>query len=482
MNRYLIFHIVSFCVAFLGGLNSAFPFSSKEDPALFNILADMNLPLVVINTVDNEEPTCDAVDAPDGAWGYGIANATKVPASMQIILRKDTVYDSGDYIKKESGLTVKIRGNSSGRNPKKSFKLKLQKKADLLLRDDKKYKDKDWVLLRSGGSLVTPIGLWTSELIGQEWTPAHDIVNVWMNGSYRGLYILCEQVTVNTDCRIVVDESDGYVVESDPYWWNEEIYFPSTLTVPQLKFTYKYPDPEDITDEWNVAISNDVIDHEARIKDGTFDEVFDCESFAKWLVGWELLGNADSAGGNMYVVKKDSSSKICMGPMWDFDNALIILDDWIGLHYRWFYFHHLLQSPNDSFRKSFYQVWKEKGSGIVDNLIDRINTFADSPAGEDYQVSIGFQMKLEIPADYSMPYIGNLEFMRSYAVDFLTKRAEWIDSHIDNETSVAWNCTQSLGNDAKYIYDILGRFVKPEAHGFYIVRMSDGTTKKVMKR
>ena len=482
MNKNLLYFIVSFIFVFIGGLNYAFPFSSKEDPALFEVLADMKLPLVVINTVDNEEPTCDAVDAPEGAWGHGITNATKVPASMQIILCKDTIYNSGDYIKKESGLTVKIRGNSSGRNPKKSFKLKLQKKADLLLRDGKKYKDKDWVLLRTGGSLVTPIGFWTSELIGQEWTPAHEIVNVWMNGSYRGLYILCEQVTVNTDCRIAVDEKEGYVVEADPYWWNEDICFPSTLTAPQLKFTYKYPDPEDITDEWHDAISADVLAHEAKIVDGTFDEVYDCESFAKWLVGWELLGNADSAGGNMYIVKKDSSSKICMGPMWDFDNALIIQDDWIGVHYHWFYFHHLLQSSNDSFRNSFYRLWKENGNKLVENLIDRINAFADSPAGEDYGKSIGFQMNLGIPADYSQPYIGNLEFMRSYAVDFLNRRAGWIDAHIDEENGVEWKECQHCEYDINNAYDILGRSVKPEHHGINIVRMSDGTTKKIIKK
>lgn len=467
MSKYLRFFLSLMCLIFAGGFVKVSAQTSVSDPLLYQQLAKMNLPLVVVNTVDGEEPTCEAAEPPEGAWGHSITNATKVPASMQIILHGDTLYDSGSYVKKESGLTIKIRGNNSGRNSKKSFKLKLQKKEDLLNRGEKKYKDKDWVLLRNAASLVTPIGFWTSELIGQDWTPSHKIVNVWMNGTYRGLYILCEQVTVNQDCRINVDASEGYVVEADPYWWTEDIYFPSSITVPQFKFTYKYPDPEDITEEWHEAIYSDVLAHEEKIADSTFDECYDCESFAKWLVGWELLGNNDSAGGNIYLVKKDASSKISMGPLWDFDSALVINDDWIGLHYRWFYFHYFLQSPNDSFREVFKNVWKEKGYFVVDGIINRINAFADSKEGEDYQKSIGYQKRFDIPADYNMPYIGDLDFMRKYAIDYLSKRADWIDSKIDEENSVEIIDDMSNQQSVK-AYDVFGRQVSPDTPGIQI--------------
>lgn len=446
--------------------STAFPYTSKGDPLLKEDLMDMNLPLVVINTVDGEEPSCDIAEPPEGAWGHSITNATKVPASMQIILRRDTLYDSGEYKKKESGLTVKIRGNNSGRNPKKPYKLKLQKKADLLCRGDERYKDKDWVLLRNG-SLVSPIGFWTSELICQEWTPAHEIVNVWMNGTYRGIYILCEQVSVNPDCRISIDETEGYVVESDPYWWNEDICFPSTLIVPQMKFTYKYPDPEDLTDERHNEIVADVYAIEEKISDGTFDEVFDCESFAKWLVGWDLLGNYDTAGGNMYMVRKDVASKICMGPLWDFDQALEIKYDWIGLHYYdLFYYHEMLISSNDSFRKAYRQVWNERGRIVADSLVKRINDFAVSPEGEDYQRSRELQDIFNIPEDSSKPYVGDLEHMRSFAVAFISNRADWIDSHIDEVSEVAGICGESP--ETSVAFDILGRQISPDTPGLQI--------------
>lgn len=441
--------------------------SSRNGDELLSKLKNMSIPFVEIMTVDGEEPTCDIVYPPEGAWGKGIANATKVPASMKIIKNGEVIYDSGEYVKKESGLTIKIRGNTSGEKKNKPFKLKLQKKADLLCRDDKKYKDKDWVLLRTGSTIVTSIGFWTSELIGQDWTPAHEFVNLYMNGTYRGLYVLAEQVSVNHDCRIDVDEQEGYVVECDAYWWTEDLYFPSTLTHPAFKFTYKYPDPEEITEERHAAISNDVLEHEEKIANGSYDEAFDCESFAKWLVAWELLGCGDAGGSNMYVVKKDAQSKLCMGPIWDFDGTFKKSENWINVHSNFFYFHHMLKSANNSFAKAFKEVWNSRGKEVADELIKRINDFAQSPEGEDYQRSLDFHIENGLPIDFWQPYIGNLEFMRSFTTDFIANRADWIDKKIKEESSVIGiKESSSISHDV--IFDVVGRRLSKNATGLLI--------------
>ena len=90
------------------------------------------LPVLYIQTVDSEEPTCDYVSAPAGCMGKTIANATKVPGRMIIYQWLDemdsVLYDSGDYEKDVSGMTIKIRGNTSAYYEKKPYKIKLQKK------------------------------------------------------------------------------------------------------------------------------------------------------------------------------------------------------------------------------------------------------------------------------------------------------------------------------------------------------------------
>ena len=437
---------------------------------LFEKLKSLELPVVNITTVDGEEPTCEIAETPEGCWGQGIKNANKVPSQMQIIVNGETIYDSGEYVKKESGLTVKVRGNTSAYRQKKAYKLKLQKKADLLNRDDKKYKDKDWVLLRTGSCLNTPVGFWMSEIVGQEWTPAHQYVNLCMNGEYRGIYILCEAVSVNSECRIDVDETDGYVIEADPYWWNEDISFPSTILYQAMQFTYKYPDSDDITEEWNEKIRENVHFNESSILNATFDEYYDCESFAKWLLAWDILGNSDFAGGNMYLVKKDDSAKTAMGPIWDFDHAFKTENDWAEIHKNYFYFHRMLKSDNPAFREAYFNLWQDRGEDFIDEIISRIDKFANSKLGSDYDESLILEQKYATTKEERHDAnFGNLEYMAGYITDWFQRRKEWLIPTMQNEIEASGiSGIEAPFPDADVSYDILGRLIDPETKGLQI--------------
>lgn len=81
------------------------------------------LPTLYIETVDHETPTCEYVYAPPGCMGASIRNETKVPGRIVIYKRinwmDSVLYDSGDYEKDVSGMTIKLRGNTSAFEPKK---------------------------------------------------------------------------------------------------------------------------------------------------------------------------------------------------------------------------------------------------------------------------------------------------------------------------------------------------------------------------
>ena len=83
--------------------------------------------ILLVNTIDGEEPTCEYVEAPPEGVSHSIRNATKVPGSVKVIKDDATLFDSGDYNKDVSGMTIKLRGNSSPYFDKKPFKIKLQK-------------------------------------------------------------------------------------------------------------------------------------------------------------------------------------------------------------------------------------------------------------------------------------------------------------------------------------------------------------------
>ena len=191
-----------------------FSIAAFSDNVSLQEVFDAGLPVLTIMTVNGEEPTYETVDHPNGCNGYSIKNATKVPARMTISHNGIVLYDSGEYIEDKSGLTVKVRGNTSARmSAKKPYKLKLQKKADLLCRGDDKFKDKNWALIRDE-RMLTKAGLKINELGGLQWTPAYEYVNVMFNGDYRGVYMLVETVERNNKCRLNVADS-GYVIEYD---------------------------------------------------------------------------------------------------------------------------------------------------------------------------------------------------------------------------------------------------------------------------
>ena len=287
-------------------------------------VAYTELAIIEITTVNNEEPVAEQVSPPEGCYGAGLRNATKVPARMIISKDGEVLYDSGDYEKKQSGLTIKLRGNTSAYSEKKPYKIKLQKKADLLKdllsRDDSKYKDKDWILLKDATSLNTFVGMTVADIAGTEWTPEFAFVNVIINGSYRGTYLLIEAISKNEKRVNVAD--DGYIIEWDAYWWNEDKKFITNLN---QKYTFKYPDP----DNGNIKKNDDNYNYilgfmnemETALRSSDFKDpekgyrkYLDAESFAKWYLVMEIMGNHDP---NFYYVLPRRGAKLKMYPTWD---------------------------------------------------------------------------------------------------------------------------------------------------------------------
>ena len=338
----------------------------------------LGLPVITIETVDGEEPTCERADPPEeeGAVGMGITNATKVPGRLCITLGGDTLYDSGPYVKGAAGMRVKIRGNSSAWTPKKPYKVKLERSADLLLRsDDGQYGDKDWLLLKDP-KLLQSIGFETSRLIGMKWTPGRRYVNLVMNGDYRGLYLLCEPVERNTRCRIDVGKT-GYIAESDAYFWCEDFYIPSSLN--PFGWTLKYPDADDVTEEQVSFLTRELAQLEEALSSDSFAGRIDVESFARWLLAHDILGTWDSYGSNLFFARSDTlGSKARMPVLWDFDGIMLMQDDWAKVHFERFYFSQLFASGDPAFREAYLGLWSSLRRRFFDGMLSYIDEYAAS--------------------------------------------------------------------------------------------------------
>ena len=405
-------------------------------------------PRVEITTENYIWPSCDYVGSPDGCWGAGITNAFYEQCTVTIFNENnETVYTSSlktdeneDYLDAK----IKIRGNTSARyasNGRYPYKIKLSEKADLLKQltgretDSDIYEDKNWLLLNYGNDGYRICGDAIADAVGTEWSPDYCYVCRYVNGEYRGLYVLSESVKEGSGneeekWRVNVDE-DGYVFECDAYWWNEDFSFATPLTEnTPMHFTLKYPDPDNLTDNsQEVQYLKDYITRfeEALMKDGdSYLDYIDLDSFVKWLLVSDYLSIKDGGGCNIFLYKKDATdnTKLCMGPNWDFDSYM---GDTYGLciiRLSWdtapFYYQYLIKI--DSFMERYRELFKETYSKLneyVENAFSQIDEEAHYQLLTYDNKRFGTSLK-------------TLSTRKTTFLNWLNTHVEWMKTQFDN--------------------------------------------------
>ena len=416
------------------------------------------LPVLFIETDGMALPTADPADPPEGCFGATIKNRISVSGRVYMVRAgNDTLYDSGAYLKSESGMSLRLRGNWSGRREKASYLVKLESKADVISGQER-YRDRNWVLKFDQNMYPHVIpSLKVNELLGLPWTPRYVWVHLVLNGEYRGLYQLIESVHRNPDGRMDVGRN-GYIIEYDAYWWNEDVWFetPLHVSVPYMNYTFKYPDPDDVMYHQYQYISDYMVQVEASIGDGTYKRYIDVETFARWLIGADLLGISDGAGFNIFLTKYDDSPEtpVRMSHMWDFDTMMRHEGNWSRLH-SFFYFPMLFSSPDKEFAERYVSIWEEEGGAVVDSTISYVMDYARSEEGRALAVSLALDH--ERWPIYSVRFY---EYVDS-VVNWLEERKAWMDREVGKMKAtlkVDRTHTDVSGADAVlHYYDITGR-------------------------
>jgi hypothetical protein len=439
MNLGMLFPIVNIRRVFKSiFLSLLFLFADKSFAEEFpdTLLRGLDIPLIMISTDDGVDPQGYRVEHPEGCIGIGLAGNEYKTGRMVMTLLDSTIYDSGEYMPGASGIRIKQRGNISATWNKKPYKLKLSKKYDLFKRGDKKYRSKDWILLSCPKvDINTLVGFKVSELLGMEWTPEIQYVNIVLNGDYKGLYLLCESVE-KSEGRCDVSEN-GFIIEDDAYWWNENVYFKGELLPYYMGYTFKYPDADDVTEEYLSALKDYIIEVEEKLsKYEDISEYLDLKTFAMWLMGHDILGTEDAAGSNRYIYKNDfipgnaTSSILKMGPLWDFDDIYRREGKWSQQHdgnYR-FYFKYLLNYQE--FIDEYVVLWCDIKNTLYNDLMDYLHTFE-----QDYGETLDICRELDSKRWHRSRY--NLIADDIRIVDeWMSSRLEWIDEQLMKETFV----------------------------------------------
>lgn len=360
------------------------------------------------------------------------------------------------------------RGNYSWSFSKKGFNLKFPK-----VGDDGKYdlcsmgKSRKWALVANHydrsllrNSAANFVGKHMDFL---DYTPKEVAVDLYVNGSYRGAYILIERVNIE----------GGRIDEEELKSNNDTAAFCSNLSHPDLSGTYltewdfrkggyynftanshgwlalNEPEDEDYCGNMGKWINSYVDQADTDLFDGSASDTdwtsrIDMNAAADYYIAMEFLKPVD---GNMWTsvyMYKPRGGKIRLGPLWDFDLAMGSADragnvvSPTGWYLRnplnvsakqsektWF--NRLNENP--AFRAAVKKRWNEVDQDINDVItyLRQQEGLIDTSAAENYKK---WSHSSRI-SDFQV-IKGSWGADVDYLVNWLDKRWLWMNGQLDN--------------------------------------------------
>jgi len=218
----------------------------------------------------------------------------------------------------EASTEIRGRGNSTWGQPKKPYRLRLTTKASILGLPEAR----NWVLLanfldpslmcnavamRIGRDLQVPF---TNDIIP---------VDVSINGTYRGSYVLTQHLEVASNRINITD--DGYLFELDDYF-DEEFKFRSANY--HLPVMIKSPELEEQDDIAPIKADFEQLEdliYASNFPNNGYRDKLDIDVFARYLMVYILTGNEELNHPKSTYMHKVPTGKFSFGPIWDFDWA-----------------------------------------------------------------------------------------------------------------------------------------------------------------
>lgn len=282
--------------------NTAYPLTLNGEAAgTLCFLRSANLPALYIETEsgsldnihankNNEETSSVTLVSPEGAEEYAAG-----------------------------GCLLKGRGNMTWLLDKRAYLLTLPQETGLLGMGAAT----KWVLLANA---LDDTGLRNKlifDLAGESdfaWTPGCEYVDVYINGEYRGLYLLTEKVESGPN-RLNLNEQAGDFLcrlDLDERW--SDLRYP--FRTPYGR-TVEISDPKQLTTGSRENVGARTAELEERILSGedlTQAEDFDLDSWVRRYLIDEISGNIDADLASSYFYCQDGV--FYGGPVWDYDMTL----------------------------------------------------------------------------------------------------------------------------------------------------------------
>ena len=383
----------------------------------YNKLPDF--PILLINTKNGQLPKYKIAQK-EKEWFLGTTYTDAEVLDCEIIM-----LNHGKKIADSRG-KIRVRGNTTITGIYKPYKLKLDNAADLLELGSE-HAEKEWALLNIGDNINTYFVTELANLCNVEWQPQIRYVNLVINNDWIGCYILSETVKRGSN-RVNISKS-GYIFEMNPYFWRPGTkFFRTSNTDRHFGFTFKYPTGKALSNEKmnQLKIYLQKIENDLKSENVAYNDYLDAESFATWALVHDLSGNVDGAGSNVFFYKYDfnlenpNSSKIKMGPLWDFNNSFRVENNWSNSHYA-VYLDQLFKI------ESFQQIYKDKFYSVKDRIIPALTENFNKINKNHWKA---FQESWDLHSErWRFPY-KKLEDDIQFRLKFLENQINWLDKKL----------------------------------------------------
>lgn len=344
--------VLSLIITFLAGYSLLFSFvhfnvaSAKvsKDKFLASVGENLEIPVVEINTYNNEIPK-NKIDYVNCSFSIDYQNDEYSDFSVGMAKKY------GD----ENSVGIKLRGNSTMLANKKPYRIKFDKKKSLFGLEA----NKNWVLLADYYD-QSYIRNYAAFKIADEFDSKNEIfsptghhVALVLNGEFKGLYLLCEQMDENKG-RADVKSDDilenvndynefPFLVEIDVKAHLEgktgvdnfyvDRFYPAEIKYPEADERGKTENSDKVFDyikEYVNAVfetlqTGNSVEVSFRETPVNFEDLVDIDSAVHYYLVNEIMLNADSVWKSIYL-SKTADGKMTFGPVWDFDYSMAT--DW----------------------------------------------------------------------------------------------------------------------------------------------------------
>ena len=407
-----------------------------------------NLPLVVINTN-----------------GQTILDDPKIYADMGIIWngagKRNALTDPKNNYNGKIG--IEKRGSSSQNFPKKSYGF--ETKSSALVDIDVSLlglpEENDWVLYGpyTDKTMVRDVLSYTLDASFGHWAPRCRYVELFLNSSYQGVYVLIEKIKRNknrvniakltTTDNSGADLTGGYIIKIDKSTGGGGEGWLSAYSnaVGYTKYLYDYPKPSEITTQQKSYIQSyfrsmeNSLYQEKFSGSGNYHEYLNDSSFIDFMIINELAKNVDGYRISSYLCKGKNDRVNC-GPIWDFNltygNANYY-DGWnpTGFQYQAYLGNDGMQNPfwwgklmkDPEYVKKLKKRWatlrkNELAASRINFVIDSLTTLISEARGRNYQKWTGVIGTYVWPNFFvGSTYDSELIWMKNW----ITQRLAWLD-------------------------------------------------------